>query len=283
MFAVIAALISSVAYGVSDFYAAVASRKLPALQVTLLSYTAATVVGGALLFVWPGTWSIETVLVGGAAGVLAGLGFWAMYAALGVGPVSVVAPLVAVAYAAVPVAWSLATGTQLTLLAWTGIALGLLAVLALSAHPKDEGEASPSLTPVSITLSLLAALAMGFAVIVLDMAPHDSGVTSAFVEVIAGLSVLSIAFVFAKRPTRESINTKAIWHSVLAGALLGVANAALVLALIAGELAVVGILSSLYPLSTIALAAMVLRERVTKIQGVGIVLAVTAAVLLGTA
>lgn len=288
MFAVLAALTSSLAYGISDFFAAIASRKLPSLQVTVLSYTAATVVAGIGVVFWPGEWSFDAVMVGAAAGALAAVGFWAMYAALGIGPVSVVAPLIAVVYAAVPVAWALFTGTVLSGLAWAGIAVGLLAVLALSVHPDNSadpdnsGDSQPTrLTPLSLTLSIIAALTLGFAVVVLDLAPHDSGLTSAFVELLAGLVLLSIAFVFAKRPARDTVDWPSVGNSLIAGALLGVANASLVLALIAGELAVVGILSSLYPLATIVLAAVVLRERVSRIQMVGIALALAAAVMLG--
>jgi drug/metabolite transporter (DMT)-like permease len=47
-----------------------------------------------------------------------------------------------------------------------------------------------------------------------------------------------------------------------------------------GNLAVVSVLSSLYPLATVLLAAIVLRERISRIQVLGIALAILAAVLL---
>ena len=65
-----------------------------------------------------------------------------------------------------------------------------------------------------------------------------------------------------------------------AGILLGAGNAALLLALHGGSLAVVSVLASLYPLGTILLASLVLRERIVPRQATGIGLAVVATVML---
>jgi drug/metabolite transporter (DMT)-like permease len=60
------------------------------------------------------------------------------------------------------------------------------------------------------------------------------------------------------------------------GVLDMVGNGAFILAVQAGALAVAAVLSSLYPVTTVILAAVVLRERVTRIHAVGIALAVCA-------
>ena len=68
-----------------------------------------------------------------------------------------------------------------------------------------------------------------------------------------------------------------------AGLLIGGGNVLLMLALHAGSVAVVAVLTNLYPVATMVLAWVVLRERLTRLQAVGAVLAVVASVLLGIA
>ena len=57
-------------------------------------------------------------------------------------------------------------------------------------------------------------------------------------------------------------------------------NGAFILAVQAGALAVAAVLSSLYPVTTVVLAALFLRERVTPMHAVGIALAVGAIVCI---
>ncbi len=58
-------------------------------------------------------------------------------------------------------------------------------------------------------------------------------------------------------------------------------NAAYILAVQSGALAVASVLSSLYPVTTVILAAVFLRERVTRSHAAGIGLAALAIVLIG--
>jgi len=71
--------------------------------------------------------------------------------------------------------------------------------------------------------------------------------------------------------------------AALAGVLFGGANALLMIALHAGNVAVVAVLVNLYPAATVALAWAVLHERVSRTQAAGAVLAIAASVMLGVA
>ena len=68
-----------------------------------------------------------------------------------------------------------------------------------------------------------------------------------------------------------------------AGLFIGGANVLLMIALHAGSVAVVAVLVNLYPVATVLLAWIVLRERINAVQGTGVVLAVAASVMLGLA
>jgi drug/metabolite transporter (DMT)-like permease len=72
----------------------------------------------------------------------------------------------------------------------------------------------------------------------------------------------------------------ALWMMLAGGILLGVANALLVVALQLGDLAVVSVIIGIYPLATIVLARLVLKERMSAVQASGVGLALIATVLL---
>jgi drug/metabolite transporter (DMT)-like permease len=72
-----------------------------------------------------------------------------------------------------------------------------------------------------------------------------------------------------------------LWPALAAVGVLDMAgNGTFILAVQAGSLAVAAVLSSLYPVTTVVLATVFLRERVTRAHAVGIALAVAAIVCI---
>lgn len=293
MTVIVLALIAALGYGISDFYGAVASRRLGAVATTLASYSSGVVLMGVAALLVPGAWSADAVIFGAIAGVAVALGFLAFYAAFAIGPVAILAPMIAVLYAAVPVTWSVARGEQLPTVAWVGIALGVVAVLALSIPPKGGAESDaeravegaegrgPGPTPFALALGVIAALGMGGASVALDYAPKDSGLSSALIETLVAVVVLAVVFAFVRRPSTGEVDYRALGIALGSGLLLAVGNGLFVLALQHGSLALVGVLVALYPLATILLARFVLKEHISRIQWSGIGIAIVAAVLMG--
>ena len=288
------ALAASVSYGVSDFAGAVAARRLRVIPATTLTYTVALATLVALLAVVPGTWSSGSAAWGAAAGVAAVIGFVAFYAALAAGPMSLAAPLIAVLGSLVPVAVAVVAGEALPMLAWVAIGVAIVGAGLISVTGRTE---APRLRPRTVVLSVVAGTSLGMSVVFLDRVPADSGITSAVVEVGVGVVALGVALALARvsatvrraahslddGPPPSGPSRRALLVGCVARIPLGVANAALGVALRGGSLAVVSVLVGLYPAATILLARLVHGERISGVQIVGVVLAIGASVLLALA
>jgi drug/metabolite transporter (DMT)-like permease len=228
------------------------------------------------------------------------------YAALAIGPMSLLAPFIALIQTSIPVIVAAATGQSLKSIAWVAVALALVATTLISV-PAKTVEGTPPVERITARgglLALVAGVTLGFSTVSLDTAPDDSGIFPAFLDLAVGLIILVPLLAVRRFRTsddwlqgpRESSPVPLsdvrlpdvppagprIWAlSALAGVLLGIGNILLVLALHAGNLAVVAVLVSLYPLATVLLAWFILKERISRVQFLGVVLAITAAVLLG--
>lgn len=291
---VLLALAASVSYGVSDFAGAVAARRLRVIPATTATYAVALAALAALLAVVPGVWSSGSVAWGAAAGVAAVIGFVAFYAALAAGPMSLAAPLIAVLGSLVPVLVAVVVGETLPLLAWVAIGLAIVGAGLISVTRRAE---APRLRPRTIVLSVVAGTSLGLSVVFLDRVPADSGITAAVIEVAVGVLALGVALALTRvipavaraanslddEPLSSGPRGRALLVSAVAGVLLGIANAALVVALLGGSLAVVSVLVGLYPAATILLARLVHGERIGGVQLVGVVVAIGASVLLALA
>ncbi len=293
---VVLALLSSLAYGTSDFLGGLAARRLSVLPATGVTYFFGTAVVGLALLLGGSTWSTDALVAGSAAAVFAVVGFITFYAALAIGPMSLLSPAIALVYAIVPVVASVLLGEGLRPLGWFAVGLAVVATLLISVQ---RSGAPARVTPAGVVLGLISGVCLGASIIALDSAPADSGLSPAFVEMAGGVVVLLLVTgalrMLRLRPAwlaaapvaadegageRTRSRRRAWIGAIVAGVLLGGANALLMTALHLGNLAVVSVLSSLYPLATVLLAAIVLRERVSRLQVGGIALAIVAVVLL---
>jgi drug/metabolite transporter (DMT)-like permease len=173
--------------------------------------------------------------------------------------------------AAVPVAVGVALGERPGQAASVGVVLALVAVMLVSREATVEGVTPYRFTPKVAWLTVVAGSAMGLNLVFLHQAPHESKL---WPLVFARLSATAVVFVMAAMSKNLRVPQGRPQKLALTLALLDIcANVTMLLALHTWLLSLASILISLYPAATVVLAMVVLRERVSRCQGVGMVMA----------
>lgn len=276
--AALLALLSSLAWGTSDFMGGLAARRVGAIRVLAVSYPAGAVLITILaLVVMPGQWSWTTVGVGVIAGSVGAVAIGLLYAALARGQMGIVSPITAVLSGAVPVVVGIALGESLSALALVGVLVAGLAVVLVSRESGPHRR-----TPVrAVVLAIGSGMAIGVYLSVLGTAPADSGIWVATMgRWFSTVFVVGILLVLLLRRGGSSTEVRGPfpWSLALAaGALDALANAVFQLAAQRGLLAIVAVIGSLYPAATVVLARVLLKETLSRIQLLGVVLALAAA------
>jgi drug/metabolite transporter (DMT)-like permease len=215
----------------------------------------------------------QELLVILVAGGLGGLGITSLYRGLAVGRMGVVAPVTAVLAAVIPVVGGIILEGLPDALVMLGIGIAIVAVVLVSRVP-DEHEG-----PTGLREALVAGVAIGCFGITISFI-GEGQVFSSLTLIRAVQAVLVVGVVILTRSAWR-LPGRVVPAVVLIGILDMTGNACYLLAVQAGALAVASVLSSLYPVTTVLLAAFVLHERVTRDHAIGIALAVAAIVLIG--
>lgn len=273
------ALASAVAYGAADFLGGLASRTRSATAVAAVSAGVGVVVFTVASGVLPGVVSTPALVWGAVSGIAGMTAAACLYAALAIGPMTLVAPLTATISGMTPVVWSIATGAVPSVPILIGLALVLIGA-ALVSLTRGERASGPPL--VAAGLAVVAGLLFGAFYIFLAQTPADSGMVPLIANRLAGLMLLAVVLFVAwrRRGLSGRVTVAGLLPSLATGLLDATANALYVLAVRGGDLSVVAVIVSLYPAGTIALSAVVLRERVAAIQWIGVVVALAGIIVL---
>jgi drug/metabolite transporter (DMT)-like permease len=290
-------LLGAFVYGGADFLGGLAAKRLSPFAVTGIAAASGLLV---LLAAYPlvgGVWSTQAVLWGSISGISGAIGISLLYACLAIGPMSILSPLTAVVSAIVPLTVGLARGAEFQPIGYVALALALVAVVLVGFAP-ERGAVRPSLR--GILMAVGSGAMIGVFLIAIDAAPADSGLVPLFFNravngAIMGVIVLGV-FLSARRrsdatarlaaapatPRRPGLRAP-LTLALACGIADAAANGLILAGLRLGELSVMSVLTALYPAGTIILAAIVLKERIAPLQGVGLVLALTAAGMLSLA
>ncbi len=266
---VIFGLAASLCWGSGDFNGGLASRRSSAYSVVIAAYMVGFVLLIALALLWREPFpSTRDLVWGGVAGLAGATGLIAFYSALAVGSMGIVAPVSAVLTAAIPATFSVIIAGLPTALQLGGFVLALIAIGLISRPERARGR------PRGIGLALLSGCGFGcFFVLISRVNPSETYWPLAMARFTSVIFLLALAWI-RRQPMLPG--RAVVPLILLAGVLDAIGNAFFVLAAHSGRLDIAAVLSSLYPAATVLLAALLLRERVTRIQAIGILIALVA-------
>jgi len=279
--AVLLALCSAIVYGVADYCGGHASRRWPSPAVAAFGQT----VGLAILllvlpFLGDPVAPARDLGWGALAGLAGVIGLVCFYRALADGAMTAVAPITAVVSAVVPLVAGLLLGERPGGLALAGMLLAVAAIILVSGAVGTHPDAKPTTGPI-LALAFVAGLGFGMLFVCLDRTSEGSGLWP-FVP----MRLVSIPVAFAL-----AVPVRAAWRGrpdralitliVASGVLDMSANVFFLLASRRGLLAVVGVISALYPASTVTLAFWRDGERMSRWQVLGLGVTGAALVLVG--
>jgi drug/metabolite transporter (DMT)-like permease len=187
----------------------------------------------------------------------------------------VVATLSGLLTAVIPVLVGLALDEGLSAVSAIGIVIAVPAIGIVSWTPGSRAGEGPS----GAIWGVLAGIGFALLFVALDRAGTGSGAWPLVAAQTVALVLIAPLAIPALRGADLAAPAPA--QMLAAGLVSGLANLAFLAATREGALAVVAILTALYPGVTVILARLVLGERWTRLQDVGLVAAFVAAVLVG--
>jgi drug/metabolite transporter (DMT)-like permease len=275
--AIILALLSALAYGSSDFTAGVASRRYTAGPITGAAQALGVLTATIAIVLYPGAGPKVPALAWGAlSGLGSALGTLSLYHGLAVARMTVVAATSAVLTALLPVIVGIALGNHIGAGAAIGIGIAIPAIVLVSWQPRGERR------PNARTGVLYGALSgVGFALlfIALDRAGTAAGAWPLLPGQLVSLAPIA-PFAYRGLRARGAPSRRTAGLAILAGLLSGTANLLFLAATGHGELAIVAVLSALYPAVTVIMARIILAESWTRMQAAGLLTAAAAITLV---
>jgi drug/metabolite transporter (DMT)-like permease len=272
---VVLGLGAALAWGAADFGGGLASRRAPLFGVVLAAPAVGLVVAFLIALArgeaMPGTADVVWSILAGVVGTVAIL---ALYGGLAVGRMGVVAPVTGTLAAAVPVVVGIALEGLPGYLQAVGIALAIVAVVLVSRVPDETSEGRPS----GAWYGVVAGVGLGLLAVFLSRVSEGLVFGPLAILRCVQLGLVGLAIVLFRRAWRME---RRILPAVAGIGILDMAGNGLFLAAAQlGPLAIAAVLSSMYPVTTVLLAAIVLKERLGRMHAVGVLVALVAIVLI---
>jgi len=266
-------LLAAASWGGGDFCGGLATKRASVFRVVAVAHGCGLVAMLAMAWITAEAIPPRADLWWGAfAGLVGAFGIAALYRALAIGRMAVVAPVAAVVTGILPVLFGIRSEGMPDRLQMVGFVLALVSIW-LVARPSEYVESHRGLG-----LAVLAGVMFGLFLI----AGKQSGHHGVFWPLVAARLVsttLMLALVTISPRDPQPLRA-VLWPMVLSGLFDSAGNALFIAATRHGRLDVAAVLSSLYPASTVILARVLLKERISQSQGAGIVGALASVALI---
>jgi drug/metabolite transporter (DMT)-like permease len=270
---VILALLSSLVWGLSDFLGGTLSKKRKAVAVIGGSQSFGLIFVSLLAIAFQTwTWNQSVWINGAIAGAMGLLGLVCFYTALATGQMGIVAPISSLS-AVVPVTIGLVQGEQPSTMQLAGIVVALIGVI-LASGPELNGKVDPR----PVLLALFAAVTFGFCVYFMAQGARINPTMT--VTAMRAVQVAIVIVLFLAIRNLGGLVKRDIPMLATIGASDAGANVLYTFAASLGLLSVVSVLGSLYPIVTVLLAWWIHKERLMRVQYIGIAITFSGVALL---
>jgi drug/metabolite transporter (DMT)-like permease len=280
VFAIALALGSSACYGLSNFIGPQLVRRHTLASVLMLSQVAALGACALYLVAYGGRtlpssdmWLAFLAGAGNAGGLI---GF---YVSAELAPLSVVAPIGAVG-AIMPVIWGVTTGDSLRATQIVGLALALAGAALAARRPLPTASQVRRYPDPRRGAIWAAGSSVAFGIF-LTALPAASAHGQAWALFDARVGVVILTGLWAGRRLRAIKISPTSALLTIPGLLLITGTLLYTTAAAHGQLSLVSVLGSLFPIVTVGLGVTVLQERLSQTQLVGVIAALSGIVLIG--
>jgi len=276
--ATLLALFSSLLWGTADYHGGKLSKTHPAIAVLGITQAIGLVFGIGLVIA-SGDYSSNAFgadgyfIPGALAGVLGYCGLICLYAGLSTGRMGVVSPISGLS-ALIPVGYAyFVKGDRLTLILSIGAALAIVGAFLASGPELSQG------LPIRpLILALGAAAGFGTALVFMAIGSQASALMT--MVMMRATTLLVSLGILAKYRTLGGLKLKHSPILIFIGCADFLANLLLGVATTKGNLTLSMVLGALYPIFTALLAFQFLRERLHRIQYLGIFAAVAGVAII---
>lgn len=274
--AILFGIASALTWGAGDFAGGIASKRSSPYAVVIWGDIVGMTVVSALAWAvgdpFPSRGSVVYILLSSFCGAI---GIIILYRALAGGQMSIAAPVSALMAAVIPVFVGVIVDGWPKWLTMVGVVMALVAIWLVA---RTEREGVHRIHWADVRMPLLAGVLFGLFFIFIHKASSESVLWPAVLLRISSAILLAVIALFTR--SSFAIPRNQWWLIVFVGIFDIAGNIFYVLSAQTGRMDIAAVIGSLYPGMTVALAWVILKEKISTWQTVGIALALTAIVMI---